>query len=217
LDAGAPHLTQFPQVQEMQKMSEEQFNKFFEDPNNLFWPEPMTLTLGKASVQTTESADVLSDLSAQPSPDRKLSILSAERRPGGAWLALGGPWFYYNAFRTKHGLQQLKSAEKPEIGVKAGTNLIVPLVVGGLDSDSNEVKIEAIVPLGWKIVSGAVDFRLPKGIRSDLFVEIATPDLSKDELKKNGAQEIVVRGTADGKSIGEVRLKVILKASALAQ
>lgn len=217
IEAATPHLTQFPDAQQLQKMNEEQFNKFFEDPKNMFWPEPMTLIFGKASIQTTSSGDVFSNLSAPPIGDNRLSILSAERRAGGAWFALGGPWFYYNAFRAKHGLEQLKSAEQPEIGIKAGTNLIVPLLVGGMGGDSNELRIEAIVPSGWRILSGTGEFRLPKGTRSDLFVEIATPELSKEELKKNGAKEVVVRCTVDGNSIGEVKLKVLLKASALAQ
>lgn len=217
IEAATPHLTQFPDAQQLQKMNEEQLNNFFADPKNMFWPEPMTLIFGKASVQTTSSGDVFSGLSAPPIADRRLGILSAERRAGGAWFALGGPWFYYNAFRAKHGLEQLKSAEQPEVGIKAGTNLIVPLLVGGMDSDSNEFRIEASVPSGWKIVSGTGEVRLPKGIRSDLFVEIATPEPSKEELKKNGAKEVVVRCTAEGKSIGEVKLMVLLKASALAQ
>jgi LmbE family N-acetylglucosaminyl deacetylase len=216
-DAAAPHLTQFPQVLEMQKMSEEQFNKFFEDPNNQFWSEPMTLTFGKASVQTTPSAGVFSDLNAQPSPDRESSTLNAEHRPEGARLVLGGPWFYYSAFRAKHDLEQLKSAEKPEIEIKAGTSLIVPFFVGGADADSNKINIEAVVPPGWRIVNGTGEFRLPKGIRSNLFVEIATPELSKEELKKAEMQEVIVRGIVAGKSVGEVRLKVLVKANALPQ
>src|SRR5262252_8111516 len=50
MDAATPHLTQFPQILDLQKMSEEQLAKFMEDPNNSYWSEPMTLTLGKSRV-----------------------------------------------------------------------------------------------------------------------------------------------------------------------
>src|SRR5499427_8896495 len=52
LEAALPHRTQFPQAQEFQKMTEDQLQKFLDDPANLFWPEPMTLTLGKSAVKT---------------------------------------------------------------------------------------------------------------------------------------------------------------------
>src|SRR5215467_3680493 len=58
LEAAAPHLTQFPQAQQFQKMTEEQFEKFLNDPNNLFWPEPMTLILGKSWVNGKAMGDV---------------------------------------------------------------------------------------------------------------------------------------------------------------
>jgi hypothetical protein len=48
-------------------------------------------------------------------------------------------------------------------------------------------------------------------------VEIATPELGKEEMKTVSAQELVVRVSADGKYIGDVRLRVLLKSSALAQ
>src|SRR5215813_3979977 len=62
LEAALPHSTQFPQAQEFQKMTEDQLKKFLDDPNNLFWPEPMTLTLGKSAVKTALSDDVFANL-----------------------------------------------------------------------------------------------------------------------------------------------------------
>jgi hypothetical protein len=50
-----------------------------------------------------------------------------------------------------------------------------------------------------------------------MYVEVATPELGKEELKKATAQEIVVHASSEGKTAGEVRLKVLLRASALAQ
>ena len=215
LDAAALHLTQFPQAQELRKMTDEQLTKFMENPSNMFWPEPMTLIFGKAVVQTKATEDVFSNLSAPRVPSRPLAVLSAvtpEER-----LALGGPWFYYNAFRGRHDLDLLKSAETPEIAVKAGSSLLIPLVVGHKDRKGSDVQIEVKAPAGWKVTKGEATFRLPEADRTDLSVEVATPELGKEELNKLAAQEVVVRASAAGKTIGEVRLKVLLKASALAQ
>jgi LmbE family N-acetylglucosaminyl deacetylase len=218
LDAGAPHLTQFPQVQEMQKMSEEQFNKFFEDPNNLFWPEPMTLTLGKSRVKGDVTADVFHGIGpqaetiAKPGCNPSVETVEPSSMVG---MTLAGPWGFYEAFRAKTCIH-VPVAKEPEIAIKAGMNVLVPLAIKRMGSKAVEVVIETKTPTGWKVVNGQGTFRLPEEAETEVFVEIRTLELSKEELKKTGTQEVVVRGTAGGKSIGEVRLKVLLKTSALA-
>jgi len=218
LDAGAPHLTQFPQVQEMQKMSEEQFNKFFEDPNHLFWPEPMTLTLGKSRVKADVTADVFHGIGPPAEMPARVECkpLVETVGPSSPVMTLAGPWGFYEAFRAKTCIHT-PVAKEPEIGIKAGTNVLVPLAIKRMVPKALLVLIEAETPAGWHVVSGQGTFRLPEEAQTDIFVEIATPELSKEELKKVAAQQVVVRGTAGGESIGEVKLKVLLKASALAQ
>jgi LmbE family N-acetylglucosaminyl deacetylase len=219
LDAGAPHLTQFPQVQEMQKMSEEQFNKFFEDPNNLFWPDPMTLTLGKSRVKSEVAADVFQGIGLQTgmlANEECKPFAEAVGPASPSKMTLAGPWGFYEAFRAKACLH-VPVTKEPEIGIKAGTSLLVPLAIKRMAPKALAIVIEAKTSSGWKVVNGQGTFRLPEETETDLFVEIATPELSKEESKKSGAQEVVVRGTEGGKSIGEVKLKVLLKGSALAE
>jgi hypothetical protein len=95
--------------------------------------------------------------------------------------------------------------------------VMIPLVIAHSNGQAVEAKVELEVPAGWKVVHGEGRFRLPEEDRTDLLVEIATPDLGKEELKKAGTQEVVVRASSEGKPTGEVRLKVLLKASALSQ
>lgn len=219
LDAGAPHLTQFPQVQEMQKMSDEQFNKFFEDPNNLFWPEPMTLTLGKSRVKTDVTADVFHSTGPQAemaTAEECKPWIETVGPSSPVMMTLGGPWGFYQKFRAKRCIH-MPVAKQPEIAIKSGTSVVVPLVIKRMGPGALEVIIEAETPAGWHILNGQGTFRLPEETQTDMFVEIATPELSKEDLKKLTAQQVLVRGTAGGKSIGEVKLKVSLKASALAQ
>src|SRR5215467_8078279 len=213
LDAALPHLTQFPQAQEFQKMTEEQLKKFLDDPNNLFWPEPMTLTLGKAAVKTAPTDDVFANLDR---PVTESVARSAVAGRDGSWLALGGPWFYYEAFRHAHGGSDAwPSAHPPEIGVKAGSTLAIPLIIGHLGPASAEIAVTA--PAGWKVANGQGRTQLPAEERTYLMVEIATPDLTKEQLAKLPAQEVAVKAALEGKALGEVRLKVALKSSALPQ
>lgn len=219
LEAAVPHLTQFPQAQQFQKMSEEQFKKFLDDPNNMFWPEPMTLTLGKSRIKGEVTADVFQGIRAQAeviAQDECKPSFEVADPTAPVKMALAGPWGFYEALRAKACIH-VPVRKEPEIEIKAGTNLLLPLAIKRATARALEIAIEAKTPSGWKVVSGQGTFRLPEEAETDLFVEIATPDSSQEELKKIAAQEVVVRGSASGTGMGEVKLKVLLKASALPQ
>jgi LmbE family N-acetylglucosaminyl deacetylase len=214
LEAALPHLTQFPQAQEFQKMTEDQFKKFLDDPNHQFWAEPMTLTLGKSAVKTALTDDVFAGLDLPITE----SFARGEAAPAGkraqSWLALGGPWLYYDAFRRAHGGSDAwRSADPPEIAVKAGSTLAIPLVIGHTGPASAEIAVTA--PAGWKVATGQGRFELQAEDRTYLMVEITTPDLNKEQQEKLAPQEVVVKASLEGKALGELRLKVSLKASAL--
>jgi len=214
LEAAWPHFTQFPQAQEFQKMTEDQLKKFLDDPNNLFWPEPMTLTLGKSAVKTSLTDDVFANLGL-PITEGAARRDVAPRR-GESWLALGGPWFYYDAFRRAHGGSDAwRSANPPEIAVKTGSTLAIPLVVGHLGRAAAEITVTA--PAGWRVANGQGRLELQAEDRTYLMVEILTPDLNKEQLGKLAPEEVLVKASLEGKAVGEVRLKVSLKASALPQ
>jgi LmbE family N-acetylglucosaminyl deacetylase len=221
MDAATPHLTQFPaEIHQLTSMNDEQLNKFMDDPQHQWWTEPMTLTLGKSWVKGETRAEVFQGI--RPTLRRSASIECAEEfvnhvdPPPVARMTLSGPWGFYGSFRTKHCIR-VPEPKMPEIAVKAGTSLLVPLSVEHTYGQVIEVSIEITAPPGWKITSGQGTFRLPEEDRTDMFVEISAPALSNDELKKSASQEVIVRGSAAGKSIGEVRLDVLLKGSALAQ
>jgi LmbE family N-acetylglucosaminyl deacetylase len=220
MDAATPHLTQFPQVQEFQRMTEEQLTKFMDDPNNMFWPEPMTLMLGKSWVEGEVGGRVFQGIT--PKVQMSTTNECAEKfidivdPPLVAKMLLGGPWRFYESFHSKECIHA-PSPKLPEIGIKAGSNLVVPLAIRHTYGKAVEVALEVKAPAGWRVVHGQGTFRLPEEDLTDLFVEIATSELGREELKKLGAQDVVVRASAEGKLIGEVRLKVALKASALAQ
>ena len=218
LDAATPHLTQFPnEIHQMTAMSDDQLNKFMDDPQHQWWTEPMTLIFGKASVAGKPTDDVFANLNVAMTGGHEMDAHNP-LACGDDWtVALGGPWFYYNAFRKEHGLVHLKVAEVPEIAIKAGTSLLVPLVIGHGKGKAGEIAIDVQTPAGWKVTNGVGKFRLVQEDRTDLLVEILTPEQRKEELKKVGTQEVVVRVAAEGNAIGEVKLKVALRGNALAE
>jgi hypothetical protein len=103
----------------------------------------------------------------------------------------------------------------PEIAVKAGSTLSVPLVVR--HAPNQEVEVTVTAPNGWQVTNGAGRLRLPAENKTALNVEIVTPGAGKEELKGLQPVEIVVGVGAEGASPSTVRLRVLLKASALPQ
>jgi hypothetical protein len=219
LDAATPHLTQFPNdIERISKLNDAQLDKLMSDPKTAWWSEPLTLIFGKAAIPTTATAEVF----AHVQPGARLPSVSAVKAQGaevppGDSLSLGGPWGFYAAFRVEHGLGDLPVALQPEIGIKAGTSVYVPIVVHQADAAASAVLFKVEAPSGWKVTSGQGEFRLPPELSTAVRVEIDTPSLSPEELKKAQPQEITVRAEKNGASIGEVKLRVQLEAGALPQ
>src|SRR5438309_9617573 len=169
MDAATPHLTQFPEdIQRLLKMSEDELNKMMGDPKAGWWPEPMTLIFGKSAVATERTADVFAQAHSQENPPAGMAGSKGTSIP---YAELAGPWSYYQEFRRRHG--ELPEAKMPEIGVKAGSTLTVPLVV--THSPNQEVEVTVTAPDGWQVMNGAGRLRLPAENKTALNVEIVTP------------------------------------------
>ena len=217
MDAATPHLTQFPtEIHQLTAMNDEQLNKFMDDPQHQWWAEPMTLIFGKAAVAGKPTDDVLANLAAGPALLHRKEEIDRHANSKDPWVTIGGPWFYYSAFYKVHALD-LKTAEIPEIEIRAGTNLLVPIVIGHAKNEATEVTIAWRAPPGWKIARGEGKFLLPAESRTDLSVEFLTPESNKEELKNGNAEVVGVTVSEGGKSIADIRLKILLKASALPQ
>ena len=214
LDAAKPHRTQFPEeIERMSAMSDEQIAKFMEDPQHLWWSEPMTLILGKSRVKGQRTGDVFEGVAQAERAPRDCRPAEAGP-PSASEATLGGPWGFYRSLWLESCLD-LPAAKQPEIAVKAGTTLLVPLTIRHAKAVDLEISVAA--PAGWKVTRGEGLLRLADEERTDLAVEISTPDPGKEELRKLAAQEVVVRAAEGGRPAGEVRLKVLLRASALPQ
>ena len=219
LDAATPHKTQFPkEIEQISKMSDEQIEKMISDPNTGWWSEPETLIFGKAAVGGKPVEDVFAGLQAGPLPPHMHAEYEDSKLAGGTHVTLAGAWMYYRLFRFKHQLYTLPTAAVPEIGIKTGTILGIPLVIQHADPLVElAVRLRVEAPAGWRVTSGQGNLDLPAEMLTAVRIEIETPTLSAEELKKVAIQEIVVHAEANGKSIGDVKLRVALQNSALPQ
>jgi LmbE family N-acetylglucosaminyl deacetylase len=223
LDAAKPHLTQFPgEIHMLSALSEEQLNKMMSDTEHRWWSEPITLIFGKATVPTQPSDPIFPNVESgrkQPSDSVVFGsgpgVVSDSTQP--LILELGDPWHFYGEFRHAHQLTNLPVASIPEIAVKSGTVVGVPLVITRRPGAPHEIVVSVTAPSGWNVISGAGKFVLPDEETSYLRVEVQTPAIPEKELQGRQADSVVVSGMAGEKSIGEAKLKVLLRSSALPQ
>jgi len=225
IEAAMPHLTQFPgEIERVSKLSDAELDKMMNDPHTEWWSEPMRFILAKSVVPGKATHDIFAHLDEAPireteqrhhgCPNEDSGNAASQTLPR---VELGGPWLYLREFRHAHGLCTIPVAKAPEIGIKTGLTVTVPITVLHDGSKMLEVSVTPKVPESWKVKSGGGKILLPAENRSNFRVDIDTPVLSGDELKDVKPQEVVVEVESDGKKIGEVTLKVQLAAGGLPQ
>ena len=189
-----------------------------------WWSEPETLIFGKAAgvgapnLRVTETTGVFDDAVAQPSekPGRVVE-LPVSSGPMKTTVKIGGPWEFYDAFRIKHGLWQLPVASGPEIAVKSGSVVTVPIHVLRPMLAPAVLTLTADVPTGWKVTGGTGKFSVAQGTDAQFRVEVQIPEFSKEQLKGAKPETIVVHVSQDEKPIGEVKFKVQLVSGGVPQ
>jgi len=220
LDSAMAHKTQFPEdIERMSKMTDEQLEKIMGDPNTGWWPDPSTLIFGKSVVGGSATDPVFSHMDETPvNPASQVTgSCDSSDKPGLPRLELGGLWQFYSNFYPAHGLCHLKIAATPEFGIKAGSTLVVPLVVLHDTTKPAQLSLTIKLPEGWKAGPHDLKFALPAEGSSAVSIQVETPALSAEELKKAVPQEVHVTAEVDGKAAGEVILRVALKAGGLPQ
>ncbi|MGC2766159.1 MAG: PIG-L family deacetylase [Candidatus Acidiferrum sp.] len=219
LDSAMAHRTQFPDdIARLSKMSDAELEKMMNDPNSAWWSEPSTLIFGKSVVGGQSTDDVFAHVDEKPLKEALFhggALNGQEPSQPLPRIELGGPWQFYAEFYLVHGLRHLPLAKEAEIGVKAGTTLVIPIVVLHDSAKTLPITFTVNLPEGWKLTHGGGQFVLPAEASTSLPLLIETPILSAEQLKKTVAQEVTVRAEAAGQAAGEVKLRVLLKLNAL--
>ena len=221
LDSAMSHRTQFPEdIARISQMSDAELDKMMNDPKSAWWSEPSTLIFGKSVVGGKPTDGVFENIDEKPRKDAIFhsgAMNGADESGELPRMELAGPWRFYSKFYPAHGLEHLPIAKAPEIGIKTGSMLVVPLIVLHGFAKELPVKLAVTVPGGWKVSHGEGQYILPAEASTFLSVLVETPTLTAGQLKNGVPQDVTVRAEVEGKSIGEVKVRVLLRESALPQ
>jgi hypothetical protein len=127
-------------------------------------------------------------------------------------VELGGPWGFYEKFRRAHGLTRLPKASGPEISIKRGTTLTLPLELHNHTDSTKAITISVKLPDGWTTQSGAGNYTLEP--QSDYFVQVL---LESPKAETKAPQEIEYRAESEGKALATGKLSVRLVNGGLPQ
>ena len=160
------------------------------------------------------TGDIFEGITAGAIPFTRSPIPAGPERADIA-IELAGPWGFYAEFRRAHGLENLPHPEPPEIALQAGTTLVIPLWLRNETAAAQEIALTVDLPAGWKVESGDGKFRVAAKDVAASRIEIGLPALGDAKETKQEPQEVTVHGTANGKPIGIVKLRVELRKRAL--
>jgi len=178
------------------------------------WTQPLEFVLGKSLVGGSVTGDVFEGIKPGAIPFARTQA-TPEPAPPDLEVELAGPWSFYAEFRRAHGLENLPHPEPPEIALQAGTTLVIPLWLRNETGAAQEITLAVDLPAGWKVESGDGKFLVAAKQVAALRVEISLPALNDAKATKQDAQEVIVHGTSNEKSIGTVKLRVELRKRAL--
>ena len=214
LYAAMTHLTQYPEaIERISKLSDAEVEKLMSDPEQGWWSNPETLIFGKSYYESKPTDDVFANFEGKPAVCTALSQVS--RSAENTTVELGGPWNFYKQFRKERCLSELPVAKTPEIAIKSGNTLSVPITICHDAAGELDITVNASVPSGWKVVSGTGKLKLPAEPRTNLRVEMETPVLTEADLRTGKTEIIRVQVEEAGRMTQTVELKVALRGSAL--
>lgn len=201
------HLTQYRSY--IEGLKKENENQAAAEEKN--WGGDGSFTLGKSLVPGSVTGDVFEGITAA-----RIAFVppvqESYAEPAPLSVVLGGPWRFYEVFRRAHGLAKLPKPAEPEIAIKYGATLTVPLEFHNHSDSSKTIKISTTLPDGWTVQSGAGEYTLEP--QSDYYVQLLV-DAPKTETKER--QQIACHAEADGKTLNDIKLSVRLVRGGLPQ
>jgi LmbE family N-acetylglucosaminyl deacetylase len=137
--------------------------------------DPLRLMLGKSRVDGRVGGDVFDAIVAGPILPGQAPAPERFARKG-VTLELGGSWSFYLAFWRAHGLGSLAELGPPEMALRPGQTLQVPLLI----HNDTDAAVEATVTLGpvaqgWRERPRADGVRVPARSTSEIESFVETP------------------------------------------
>jgi LmbE family N-acetylglucosaminyl deacetylase len=175
-------------------------NDFSDAQLKEFTEAPVRLIFGKSLVGGTGTSDIFDSITpgsipyAKPRgyepPEQKLAF------------ELGGPWAFYHAFWPAHDIQHLNDLYPPEAQV-AGKKLWVPFIIRNDTDSPKQVELHSVLPQGWNQYPSTVIYPVAAHDSYPLQLTITPPQSATESW-----QTLSWSATSNGKTIGEVKLRV---------
>jgi len=198
-------------IDSLAKMDEAQIEKM---ATTDFWTNGIGFVLGKSLVGGSVTGDIFEGIAPGAIPFARPEVSPEPSRPELS-VELAGPWDYYAEFRRAHGLTHLPHPEPPEIALQGGTDLVIPLWLRNQSSATQEINLTVNLPSGWTVGSGAGKFAVAAKQTAAMRIEVKLPLAPEGAGTKVEPQEVSVHAEANGKTIGDVKLRVELRKRAL--
>jgi LmbE family N-acetylglucosaminyl deacetylase len=176
--------------------------------------QPVPLIFGKSYVSSNVTDDVFAGVKSEGIPYERSPGYSAQQLSG-PQLELGGPWLFYRQFWQAHGLDRISTLLGPEILAKYGVPLVFPVVIVNPKQKPLRASVTVDLPAGWSFRR-----KLPSSIEVPAGQTVSVPleVLTTGSREQSDWQPLSVKAqTAEGDSIGEIRLRTKLDASAMPQ
>jgi hypothetical protein len=201
------HLTQYRKfIEGLKKLDEKQIA---EQEKN--WGGPLDFTLGKSHVPGSVAGDMFEGITAA-----QIAFVPASReayeQPPALSVELGGPWGFYEKFRRAHGLTKLPRPTVPEIAIKRGATLMIPLELHNHTDSTKTISISLKSPDGWTKQGGTGNLTLEP--QSDYYWQVTT-EAPKADTKE--PQMIECKTESEGKTLNTIKLSVRLVNGGLPQ
>jgi LmbE family N-acetylglucosaminyl deacetylase len=169
------------------------------------YAHPVRLIFGKDTQGASETtADVFdglgqSDLAYVHSPGYQANPVRDVS------FTIGGPWEFYSYFWKAHSLERIgRLLPAPELSIGAGSSLTLPMTIVNPSDAAVNVTVRSHLPAGWSEREPEKSVHVNAGGSARLQTLLTAPDLSSPQW-----QELRWNAYVDGKSVGEILVRVL--------
>lgn len=165
--------------------------------------DDVRLILGKSLVPTGVTDDVFTGVVPDGVPFQRApgALVDTGRTPS---LKIGDPWNFYHVLWQAHGMNHLANVVPPEVTVKVGGTLLIPLIVENPLDTPIQVNFHVQGATGWQVRPVPTTTVAPHH-RYYVRVEAGAP-----ATKVSGWQKFEVTAESEGRTIGAVSMRAEL-------
>lgn len=176
-----------------------------------YFQEPVRFLFGKSRVKSSATGDIFEGISPTPIPFTAARGYQARQRSGIS-MELGGPWAFYEQFRSAHDLDDVAHPRAPEVAIGPGERLHVPILIHNDTNDPQDVVLTVALPAGWTERTGTATYPVRPHESYPVQVFLESPSKNPPAW-----QELTWKAVAHGQTAGAITLRVNIASGGLPQ